>query len=386
MSKLILQKFGSQIEAAVKDRASLNELTKHIENYFDKNNTIVFAQGPAKPLIFSNNDKEVIYRFTKIDPNEVLSTMKSVSNIKANWKLLNDPFIILSVFVIRELEIQKKERERDLVIMFLAMKCYSGRQKVYFKFGANDQIMAYTLNNLTDKYKYKSLKNNYAVVKDIVLNSHSVYTKLLVKGEDEMLNIYFPQIYNRINKVLRNIATEYYDNRDNKNYLNTVKTYDDDLGGTLDFESSGGTIEQLAENTCNFFLTSTVNMKLVRTVSERNNIPYVSVYQTLIAMRKDEDPKDVLALMNNIVACVYEADNSLLARICSKDFAINAIKQLSVSNSSSKALQAVKESLDRILETHCAKYAATQRLATKMSYRNAIYTYCIYILIANKCG
>jgi hypothetical protein len=386
MSKLILDRFGKQITEAVKDRSRMNELVRHIETYFDKNNAIVFAQGPAKPLIFAANDKEALYRFTGINPTDVLETLKKVDSIKASWKLLNDPFIILSVFVIRELQIQKKERERDLVIMFLAMKSYSGRQKVYFKFGANDQIMAYTLNNLTDKYKYKTLKNNYAVVKDIVLNSHSVYTSLLIKGEDDMLNIYFPQMYNRINKVLRNIAVEYYKNRDDKKYLNTAKTYDDELGGTLDFESSGGVIEQLAENTCNFFLTSTVNMKLVRTVADRNGIPYVSVYQTLIAMRKDENPADILKLMTNIITCIYEADNALLARVCSKDFAISAIKQLSVSNSSSKSLESVKTSLDRILETHCSKYAATQRLATKMSYRNAIYTYCVYILIANKCG
>ena len=386
MSKLILTRFGKQIAEAVKDKDRLKVLVHHIENYFDKNNAIVFAQGPARPLIFSTDDKAVIYRFTQIDPKDVLETLKKVDNIKASWKLLNDPFIILSVYIIRELEIQKNERVRDLMIMYLAMKSYSGRQKVYFKFGANEQIMAYTLNTLTDKFKYKVLKNNYAVVKDIVINSHNVYTKLLIKREDEMLNVYFPQMYNRINKVLRNIAVEYYKNRDNKNYLNTVKTYDDALGGTLDFENSGGVIESLAENTCNFFLSNSVNMKLVRTVSERNGIPYVSVYQTLLAMRKDEDPKDVLLLINSIIACIYESDNSLLARVCSKDFAINAIKQLSVSNSSSKSLEVVKSSLDRILDTHCSKYATTQRLATKMAYRNAVYTYCVYIMIANKCG
>lgn len=385
MSKILLNAYGSIIRDAVNDKKRLNALLLHIEKYFDKNNDIIFGQGPSKRLLFANTDKDVIYTFLNVDPKDVMQVLKTVSTIKASWKLLNDPFIILSVFIIRELTLQKNERARDLVTMYMAMKFYSSRQFTYFKFGANDQIMAFTLNNLTDKYKYKTLKNNYAVVKDIVTNSHNVYEKLLIQGDDDMLNTYFPQMYNRVNKVLRNIANEYYENRDQKKYLNTIKSYDEETGSILDYEDSSGLVESLAEGTTSYFFSSSINMGLVRNVAERNSIPYVQVYQTLTAMRKDEDPKDINRLIASIVATIYEADNSLLARVCSTDFAVSAIKQLSVSNSSSKSLAIVKKELDRVLDAYCSKYAMTQRLATKMSYRNAIYSYIVYILITNRC-
>jgi hypothetical protein len=384
--KILLTKFGKNITDAVKNPIVLRGFIQHIEKFIDKNSSIMFEQGPSKHLLFANSDKDAVYEFTKIDPAEVKNTLPSIKNINPSWELLNDPFIILMTFIIRELEVQKKIRERDLVIMYFALKAYSARQKKSFPYEPNLQIMAYTINNLNDKFKYKALKNNYAVIKDIAFISHQTYTNLLVKGEDTMLNTYYPQIHSRISRLMNTIASEYYKTRDKKKYLNTVTTFDSELGGVLDHENSSALIASLAESTTSFFISNSINMQLVRNVSERNDIPYVSVYQTLKEMRKTESPDKIQEMLVAVVEIIYEADNAILARVCSKDFAITAIKQLSVSNSSSKPLIYLKNELERLLNEYCSKYAATQRPATKMAYRNALYTYLVYILISNKCG
>lgn len=385
MSRIIVNKYGKIITDAVNDKKRLRDLITYIERYFDKNSEVMFSQGPTNALIFTNKDKEVIYEFLQVNPKEVKDVIKQVETIKASWQLLNDPFIILCVFIIRELEIKKMNRERDLVLMYLSMKSYSSKQRLYFKYGANEQIMSYTINNLSDKFKYKALKNNFAVVKDIVMQSHSVYVKLLVKGDDDMLNIYFAQGYNRINKVIKKIANEYYLNRDKKKYLNTLITFDGEKGGTLDYESSSSIIDSLAESTTTFFVSSSVNSKLVRNTATANKLPYISVYQTLLEIRKHESPQSLVKLFSAILETIYTTDKSILARICSKDFAVIALKQLSISNSNSEPLKHVKAELDRMLNEYCSKYAMTDRLATRMAYRNTIYKYLIYILISNKC-
>ena len=71
---------------------------------------------------------------------------------------------------------------------------------------------------------------------------------ILVKGDDEMLNTYFSQIYGRLNKIMRNIGNLYYKNRDSKNYLNSVKSYDDESGELLDYENSSALLLSLAES------------------------------------------------------------------------------------------------------------------------------------------
>ncbi|BDH16473.1 MAG: hypothetical protein [Bacteriophage sp.] len=385
MSKVFLTKYGKTIENAVNDKNRLRIFIKHIENYFDKNSEILFSQGPSKPLIFGLLDKKAVYDFVSLTESEVEDTVKTIPEINKFRKIANDKFIMLSVFIIRQFEISKMSRERDLMLMFLSSKSYSVRQKISFKYGANENIMAYTINNLSDKYKFKTLKNNYAVIKDVAVQSHSTYNKLLIEGTDYMVNTYFSQLNDRIAKVMNNIADEYYRNFENKNYLNTLRTHDDDTGNHLDYESSSSLIQELAEGTTNFFITSTVNSSIARKVADKNKIPFISVYQTLIEIRKNEKPQDLLNFMSSIIESIYETDNSILSRVCSTDFALTAIKQLSISNSSSKALATVKSELDRMLDTYCSKYAMTERLATKMSYRNAIYNYIVYIMIANKC-
>jgi len=385
MSKIILDEYGKLISQAVSNPAKLHTLVIHIAKFMDKNHDVIFDQGPMKKLLFTNLDQQMVLDFVGVSNDEVAATLKKVESIGSSWKLLNNPYIIISCYVIRELTIQKKIRERDLLIMYLAMKVYSGLFSKYFKVGVNSQIMLYTLNDLSDKFKYKSLKNNYAVYKDVVMQSHQLYEKVLVKGEDEMLNVYFSQIFGRLNKIMLNIARAYYKNRDDKKYLNAVKSYDDETGELLDYENSSSLIANLSEGTSGYFVSSNINMQLVRQVSTRNNIPSGTVYQTLMAIKKDESATSILQMANLIVSIIYDAQPELLNRVCSKDFILTALKQLSVSNSNNQNLIKLKDKLDYLLNEYCSKYAATQRLATKMSYRNAIYSYFVYILVVNKC-
>lgn len=385
MSKVFLTTHQKDIESAVKDKKRLSIFIKHIERYFDKNSEILFDQGPSKPLIFAKTDKQAVYDFVNINPSTLVETLKKIPNIKKYRQIVNDDFIFLSVFVIREFHVQKMIKERDLMIMFLSSKSYSVRQKTSFKYGANENIMAYTVNNLNDKFKYKALKNNYNVVKDVAMTSHSTYEKLLAEGTDDMVNTYFSQLNDRISKVMNKIAEEYYVNFENRKYLNTLKTQDDETGSHLEYESSSGIAEDLADGTLNFFIASTINSSIARKVADKNKIPYISVYQTLLEIRKHESADSLSKFFKAIIGAIYETDNSILNRVCTIDFATVAIKQLSISNSSSKDLAYVKSELDRMLEKYCSKYALTERQATKMSYRNAIYNYFIYILIANKC-
>lgn len=385
MSTFILKNFEKKINDAINDKVKFANLKKHIINYMDKNHEVIFAQGPMTRLLFTNRDQDVILEFVGVTEAEVKAVIKQVPSIKASWQILNNPFYILSCYMIRDLDKQKRQADLELILMYMSLKIYSGLFPKYFKHGVNQQIMAFTLNDLSDKFKYKAAKNNYGVIKDVVFNSHQYYEKKLLEGNDEMLNDYLTQIFSRLNKIIMNIAKEYYNNRAKKNYLNTVKTYDDESGNLLDYENSTGVIQNLAEGTVTYFMSSNVDLSIVQKVAVKNSIPSSTVYQTLASIRKNESPTTVKEFMTHLVGVIYDADPALIGRVCTTDFAITALKQLSVSNSSNQNLIALKDELDRLLSTYSSKYAMTQRLATKMSYRNALYSYFVFILIINHC-
>ena len=385
MSKIILTEFGARISKSVANKAALSELIKNIENFFDRNNEIVFASDPGKRLVFATSDQEKMFLFTGIQPEEVENTMLRVKIIDASWKLLNTPFVIQSVLCIRELEIKKMKKERDMVIMFLAMKFFSSRQRKSFPFEPNPHIMAYTINNLSEKYKYKKLQNNYNVIQDTVMISHDTYTKQLIEGNDEMFLVYVPQMENRIGKIMNAIAEEFYKNRDEKNYLNTESSFDDE-GNTVDKESLSANINGLAESVGYTFISQKVNMGIVRMVSERNDLPFTSLYQTLNEVRSKEEPTFVVNMMRKLYIVLASVDKTLFEKVCTKEFAAIALKQITISNTSDPDLISLKKDLDDILTKHCSKYAQTQRNATKMAYRTALYSYFVYLTIIQKCG
>ena len=384
-TKFIVNTFSKEITTVVSNKAKLNALLNAIQSYFDKNSPIIYDATPAKKLFFTDSEKALIYIFTDIDPHKVSFVLKNEVKIDASWKLVNDPFVVLSVLIIRELTIQKKIAERDFIIMFLCMKFYSSRQARSFKYGANENIMNYTVNNLSDKFKYKTLKNNYNVVKDVAINSHATYEKELIQGYDGMFLIYIPQMENRIGKVLNNIAELYYDNYEKKNYLNMDKSFDDENDRMVEGETSSALISQLADGGAHDFISKKINIGLAKLACNKNEVAFSTLFSTLQSIKAGESGEYIKEFLLNILTNIFHTDNSIIERVCSTDFVVVGLKQLSISNTSSPELIAIKDTLEELLNKHCSKYVNTNRAATKSNYRSAVYAYFIYSIIVFKC-
>jgi hypothetical protein len=384
-TKLLVNAFGARIKKELSDPKTMKVLILAIQKYFDKNNEIIYANSPSKRLFFVPADKEVMYHALKIDPSEVKVVLKQIPSIQASWVMLNDPFIILSCLAIRELSIQKKEVERNFVMMYLNMKFFSNRQYQSFKFEPNEQIMAYTINDLSDKFKYKMLKNNYNVIKDTALTSHATYEKILIEGYDSALFTYLPQMENRIAKLIKNIAELYYDNRDNKRYLNLDRSFDDENEHAIEKSTSSSTILMMADGVAHDFVTKKVNIGLIKLACTKNEVSTSNLFNTLNSIKAHEDPAVITKLIADILTQLFNADNSIIERVCSKDFVVQALKQLSVSNTVSTELIEIKALLEKLLLEHNSKYAATNRAATKTNYRSALYAYFVYLIIMFRC-
>jgi hypothetical protein len=395
MSSVILKGFGDRVHKAVSDPVALRNAVNAIQKYFDVNHATIFDSSPAQRLIFAVRDQEVVFNLTGVAPEEIHSYIetdlkKAVKEFTYTNKrgeafvLLNDPFTMLSWLVIRELTVQKKDRERDLFIMFLSMKFFSSRQRRSWQFPPNPQIMAFTMNNLSNKFKYKQLQNNYNVIKDTVMLSHDTYKNQLAVGSDEAYLVYIPQMENRIGKIINAIAEEYYEHRKSGNYLNTDKSFDD-KGGTVDNSNISANIHALSESVVHDFISMKINMGLTKLVSEKNALPFTTVFQALNEIRTQEDPNAISEMLRLLFNIIADDNREAFENVCNPNFVTTALRQISISNTTNEDLIKIKATLDRLLNDHCSKYAATNRIPTKMAYRNAIYSYFVYLVVLHKC-
>ena len=229
------------------------------------------------------------------------------------------------------------------------------------------------------------MKNNYNVIKDTVLTSHATYTENLKRGDDQDFVIYIPQMENRIGKVIKNIAELYYENRDNKKYLNMDKSFDEENDRAVEADTTSGLISQLADGVSHDFFSKKINIGLVKLACSKSEVSFSNLFNTLQSIKGNEEFKIIHTLNINILTLLFHSDNTILDRVCSTEFAINALKQLSVSNTVSPELIEIKNTLEKLLATHCTKYAAVNRAATKANYRTSLYSYFIYSIIVFRC-
>jgi hypothetical protein len=133
------------------------------------------------------------------------------------------------------------------------------------------------------------------------------------------------------------------------------------------------------------YVGTKINMALVKMVAEKNALPFTTVYQALNEIRVKEDASTLTSMLRMLFNIISTDDKHAFEKVCSRDFIVTALRQISISNTTNEDLIEIKKVLDRLLNDHCSKYAATNRIPTKMAYRNAIYSYFVYLVVIHKC-
>jgi hypothetical protein len=289
--------------------------------------------------------------------------------------------------IIRQLHLSKLKREEDLALMFLSFKFFSNRQYRSFPYEPNKQIMDYTVNNLSNKFKYKTLGNNFNVLKDTASISHTTYIKQLEDFKDyEVLSTWLTQLKDRIGKLINTIAEEFYKNLKNKNYLNSSDLKDEN-GDTVErVNTISSDIQNDATNVAQNFISYKVNMGLATVSAQKNGISSSTLIQCINDIRFQEDYKVIRQIYIHIFNLIIDTKGTTaFSKACSKTFASDALKIISISNSVNKDLAEIKRIFEELLTKHCSKFADTNRVATKMAYRNSLFSYFIFYFLVYKC-
>jgi hypothetical protein len=383
--KLILNAFQDKVKKTLSDKSKVKLLEIHIHKYFDANHEIIFSKGPGKKLFFTETVKEPVLGLFNIPVSDVKAVLSKVTEIQASWKKHNEPFVIVMVLAIREAVILKNIALTKLLISFLAFRFYAPARDRFFQYDPNEQVLNYTIENLTNKFKYKRLANNYEVMLEVAMQSHDTYTKELIECDDKIFVTYISQMENRIYKIIKTFAKEVYENIKNKRYLNLEKSSHDDTGEVREYDTSSKIISDLADTTSYEFFSKKINMGILNIVCNRNDISKTQLYQVLNCMKENETHESVTRLVSNSLSMIFEDDPKALSNICNTNFIVHAGRIISIKKTSKKELDEIKSTLDTFLMKYCSKYATTNREATRISYRNAVYSYLIYIMVLKRC-
>ena len=143
------------VEKAFSDKQNVLALEKLIGKFIDKNSEKLSAIGPTEIIYHTDMDKDPIYKMVGVTESFVKSLKNRSKDIKSDGSTMVYPFNSLMPMIIRYFILSKNKMMVSMCVSYLALSIYPILYFKYFKYGVNENVMNYTINNLSNKYKIK---------------------------------------------------------------------------------------------------------------------------------------------------------------------------------------------------------------------------------------
>lgn len=374
-SKLLVETLYPTVDKHLKNKAHVNELLKGARHYLDRNSDKVFDSGLTHKVVFLNQDKEVIMKGANLTDQEVRATIRQSAYIKDNWRIMTEPINVTTALIARYFTLKKMDDELRLFLIFYSFYFYSSLHSKYFKYGVVENVMNYTVNNLTNKFLLKRYGSLFKTIEHIVMKSHETYKDNLINGEDGDLATYIQSIKVRLNDMVKHISNEYYDDHKGKQYLNyDSDNYDEDNFHIAD--NSSYAIQRIADGCVIRLNTYGPDMNFAKLAARSNKVS-VSEIRNVVTHLGDNETEEIKRLCELILQLFLFDNANKVEDVRSGRFYVECVEIYKKSNTNDKVVLEIKKILDKWLKTYSIKYAKSNREATLSDFRRAIYMYFV---------
>lgn len=371
-SKTIFKMLYPTVEANLKRNS--NALMLEIRKFIDSRSETLTAPGPSKRLYFNDKEREKICKLAGITLADCQKALDECP-LKEGWFKLDKPFHIACVLMIHFYQVNKRPKELNMCVLILSLSLYASLHYKWFRY-VNENIMSYTINNLSNKFKIKQLGSLMNALIYTVNTAHETYVEDIDSCSDEAIRKYIRDINTRINGFLRNIANEYYENWKAGNYLNTEEdNYDDENFYVTDNNSM--VINRIADNISLQLVSQGLNHTHAERAAKMSQVSVVALKNAIIEISNNYD-KEINELITNLLQVYLLEGKNPPRSIRSQHFFNQCMMIYLKSNTSDESILRIKFLLDKWLTATSPAYNKTERIATKNNFRRAVYFYFVY--------
>lgn len=377
MSKsVIVDSLFAKLSANLDKKENTLNLSKGIDRYLDKNMEDLTKPGPTKLILFTETDKQVAFDATGLDPKEIDKAIKD-SKIRM-WTSVKKPIVIDLTLALRYYKMKKDTKMETKLLSYLVMSMYPSLFTNFWKYPPNEDIMRYTVNNLSNKFKLKQSGYFFGTLMETAQLSDKTYTKKLLNGTDEDLNYYIQALNTRIRSLLRKIANEFYINEREKNYMGDE--YDNnDPDNFKQADSTAFAVDRIK---------TSVVMKLMNGIDYRNidrsaemcKVSKNELRNYINSLLVSENRPDIERMVEAILYLFLYDDKNKASEVDDMKFLIYCLEVYKKSNTSDENIKAIKEILDKWLKD-LGTYKKTQNLSTINNFRKSIYTFFVFSIM-----
>lgn len=369
-----------------------DKLYSFITDFISRNGEALGSKNPAKYIYWSKNDEAEFYETINADPKKIKSFISESSYIQKNWIISNDPKNFLMdtmVFFYYTLKDNYKKMNyppHNLTNLLFTLRFYSSLQQRQFKYEVDEQVMTYTVDNLSKKFnltKFNSMFEMLIYYADSTLITFEEDKKMLIHT-DKNLDDYMKKLNTRLSSFIINVARKYYENHaKSKRTIDEGQTIDFDEGkSVMRVQSSVSTdVALVSKRVLQQFKTNLTNTNYLKIACNATGASFVELYGVLEEMRQGQD-KEVEELITSMLSLYLITNKRGVDTIKSAEFLKEMVTAYGVSNTNDDYIIKIKKILDNLMKKYSELYLKTNRTATQSNMRAAIYRYFVYIIMA----
>lgn len=362
-----------------KDRAFKNLIGKFV----NKHSVQLNMAGPVELVPFTDIEKAEFFSLLEIDQRAVIENIKKMTklvNDKANWKLIQqNPIFTVFYMCIRYYQIHKDIKGVDTTLLMYSLASYPSVFSVFFKYGAKEEVMKYTIDNLTGKYM---IKQQGSVIKTLIFSitgSYNFMKPFFVDASDKEIIRFVGRIRNDQKSLFKNIANEYYDNE--KKGLKVLTQSEEYADGQVidDTQNDTTVVENITQKVLLSMIANGVDITRA-TISAK--VSQVSISDLRLYLSKiviDEKSVELKRFIEAVLFIYLYDEHHERREINEKKFLSFSMDLFRRTNSNNVNVGTIKGLLDK-WSIDSGVTGKFKRLASQVGYKKGIFMYIIFCI------
>lgn len=379
ITSVITNMLSPKIKGVLSNAENSRKLMNIINMYVDRNIEKLTTVGPVKRVLFTDVERDKVWNLIGLTPSVVDKAVAATTYIKEKTTPGN-PFNILMTLIIRYYKIEKKTKEQNSSILYLTLSMYPSLHTKYFKFEPNEQIMAFTVQNMSNKFKLKQSGSLLQALSETTLLSDEHYSKELIRGNDKDIADYILSFKTRLNGMMKNICNEFMKQHKEKNYLNYEVDNEDENNFSV-ADSNSYLITRMTDAVVMKLSVQGPNSAIIVASAKMNDVSVNNLRNTVTAICKDKKSKEDLKTFISSILYLYVFDGSNdKENLHGNKFLLFSLDIYKRANTQDPNIIKIKEILNRWVDTYSEEYKKTNAVGTVLAFRKAVYTFFIFTI------
>lgn len=355
-----------------------------VGNYIDRNNEKLHTSGPVYMIPFTDKDKNDFFHLFDITGPEitkivdkVLKTLKS----KSEFRLLRgNPIFWLFYLCIRFYTLHNDKKGLNTSLAIYALSVYPSIFSLFFKYGANEGVMQYTIDNLTEKYIIKQAGHIFGALLISINHSYEFLRPYMKDASDTEIIRFIQRIRNDQKSMIKKICDQYMKNHAkglrvaSSKSSNSAEVIIDD-----EYSNKTSNVENVSQKVYLRIFTDGVDLTYASIAAK---IAKVSVSDCRFYLNKiivDKYTENIQKFIQSILFLYLYDENKEPEDINSKHFLLWSEELFRKTNSNNANIKRIKDTLDYWAE-ETGVHERFRRIASRVNYKKAIFFYFILII------